>query len=622
MKVYEFSYGQTSSRIYIQPVLHSFISVRLLKSDSQISFPNKYWARAMKNLLIFSLLFSLSNLSYSQLSREEKLRQLESRNDIKVTEVEPNLLKLDYTNGKSIVKNVGDYKPQTNNYQLNYSPTYDSTIIDLRYIDTTLYYYKYSFWKEVPLTNLHFNHITVGDVNSNGLSDLYGSRKFFWSDPEPVSIYELNIYGHFDFRYQYASEFVIWNIYDVDKDSIVEVHLLGSTGDQRFFSKPTETSFATELKFSFYYPAQLNDQTLGDFDGDENTDLLFVKAGWPDVHIFEYNPVINNFDSVYRFEINEPAPWDEGGFSISDFDLDKKTDIVFGTSRGNVFVLENEGENQYTNSWQGSVESYHAYIHTFSNDIDKNGRPEFWVLADAYYNGIGTTRITIFETNGDNSYEAVGRVDLVGIFSFYAGTMQAVDIDKDGTEEIAVCIDQNFLILKFNGSRDHHSYELYYIKQNELAAAGENSVYFGATVYDLKNNGDMNLLISMDHVILQGAAGRWFTRIFKPDSLTVSNDIGNNIPKSPELKQNYPNPFNPSTSIRFEIGQSSNVSVKVYNILGKEIRLLLEENLPTGEYTIQWDGKDDKGNFLPGGVYFIQMKADNYQHTIKSVLLK
>lgn len=46
--------------------------------------------------------------------------------------------------------------------------------------------------------------------------------------------------------------------------------------------------------------------------------------------------------------------------------------------------------------------------------------------------------------------------------------MQAVDIDNDGTEEIAVCIDDNFLILKFNGSRDHHTYELYYIKQNDL----------------------------------------------------------------------------------------------------------------------------------------------------------
>src|SRR5690606_37765097 len=103
-----------------------------------------------------------------------------------------------------------------------------------------------------------------------------------------------------------------------------------------------------------------------------------------------------------------------------------------------------------------------------SNDIDGNGKPEFWVMGDAYYNGIGTTRLTIFETDGDNSYHAVGRVDLLGIFSFYAGSIQPIDIDGDGIEEVAICIDENFLILKFNGSENHHTYEVYYIKKNEL----------------------------------------------------------------------------------------------------------------------------------------------------------
>jgi hypothetical protein len=91
-----------------------------------------------------------------------------------------------------------------------------------------------------------------------------------------------------------------------------------------------------------------------------------------------------------------------------------------------------------------------------TNDIDKNGKPEFWVMADAFYGNYAATRITIFETDGDNSYHAVGRVDLLGIFSFYAGTIQAVDIDGDGIEEVAICIDDNFLILKFNGSENHH----------------------------------------------------------------------------------------------------------------------------------------------------------------------
>jgi hypothetical protein len=586
----------------------------------------------MKKIFICCLLFVVSSLVIAQSSKEEKLQQLKNRGDIKVTEVEPNFLKLEYPNGKVLYKNIGDYKhPESGIQHLKYAPTYDSTIIDLTTIDTTLYYQKYKFWLEVPLHNWDFECLRIGDVNNNGRPELYGARKFFQSDFEPVAVYELNNSEVFEEIYQYDSVFRARSIYDVDRDGKEEVlltlpPLFGIGTQQRFFSKENDTSLATQLNFILnYWPYQLDDITLGDFDGDINTDMLFDRSGWPDFHILEYNPVSNNFDSVYRFDVSEPAPWDEGGYSVGDFDLDSKTDIVFGTGRGNVFVIENEGDNQYLNTWSESVESNHAYIHTPSNDIDKNGKPEFWVLGDAYYNGIGTTRITIFETNGDNSYYAVGRVDLVGVFSFYAGTMQAVDVDNDGTDEIAVCIDGNFIILKFSGSQNHQTYEVYYIKQNEFNTGEEYQVYVGATMYDRRNAGEYEILISMYHSIeVQPNIynTRYVTKIYKPDSTTSINDAGEILPNTTMLYQNYPNPFNPQTKINFELNKLEKVSIKVYNVLGKEIKQLLQENLPSGEHNIQWDGKDNLGITLPSGVYFIQMIAGSYQKTIKTILLK
>lgn len=587
----------------------------------------------MKSILICCLFFVLSGLLLAQQSRDELIQKLKSRTDIKVTESaaggEKDILKIEYPHGKIMYKNIGDYITNEEN-RITYSPNFDSTIIDLRTIDTTLYYHKYSFWQEVPISNPSFDHLRIDDVNSSGRPELYGLRKYFWSDFEPTTVYELNESGSFDSVHQYDSVFRARSIYDVDKDGNKEVvltlpPLFDTVGNQqRFFSKVNDTSLAIQLNFTLTFQdgSQLNDITLGNFDGDKYTDLILVRFSTPSVYIFEYNPIINNFDSVYRFDVFEQPPWGNSGFSINDFDLDGKTDIVFGTGRGNVFVIENEGDNQYTNSWQGSVESFHAYVHTWTNDIDGNGKPEFWVLADAYYNGIGTTRITIFETNGDNSYHTVGRIDLVGIFSFYAGTMQAVDIDGDGTEEIAICIDQNFLILKFNGTEEHHTYELYYIKQNEIAATGGNSVYFGAIMYDLLGNGNMNVLISLDEGTQGNTLVRYFTQIYKPDSTTFINIDDNLTPNSITLLQNYPNPFNPSTNIKFRINEREIVSIKVHDILGKEIKLLLDENLPSGEYTIQWDGKDNKGTQLSAGVYFIQMIAGEYRQTIKSVLLK
>ncbi len=585
----------------------------------------------MKKLFVCFMLFAVSNLSLAQLSREEKLEKLKTRTDIKVTEVEKDILKLEYPNGKILYKNISDYQSPITDY-LDYSPTYDSTIIDLTTIDTTLYYQKYSFWQEVPIHNSDFDCLRIGDVNNNGKPELYGARKFFQSDFEPITVYELNNSEIFENVFQHDSVFIARSIYDVDQDGREEVlltlpPLFGIGNQQRFFSKENDTSLATQLNFIFapyFYHHQLNDLTLGNFDGDKNTDLIFTRFGQPDIHIFEYNPINNNFDSVYRFDVFEQPPWGNSGFSIGDFDMDGKTDMVFGTGKGAVYVIENEDDDQYTNSWAGSVESNHAYIHTPSNDIDKNGKPEFWVLADAYYNGIGTTRLTIFETDGNNSYQAVGRVDLVGVFSFYAGTMQAVDVDNDGTEEIAICIDGNFVILKFNGNQNHQSYEVYYIKQNELNTPEEWQTYFGAIMSDLKNDNNPEILLSMIHIIeaQPERIGRFVTKIYKPDSTTSINDDGEILPMIIMLYQNYPNPFNPQTNIKFELNKLEQISIKVYDVLGKEIKQLLQKNLPSGEHNIQWDGKGNEGNTLPSGIYFIQMIAGSYQKTIKTILLK
>src|SRR5690606_6868411 len=336
------------------------------------------------------------------------------------------------------------------------------------------------------------------------------------------------------------------------------------------------------------------------------------------VYIFEFNPIINNFDSVYRFQVPDPIDLGIGGYSVGDFDLDGKTDIVFSTVRGKVFVIENEDYNLYTDVWQGNVESNNAYVHTWTNDIDKNGKPEFWVLADAYYNGIGTTRITIFETDGDNSYQAVGRIDLVGIMSFYAGNMQTVDIDNDGTEEVAVCIDDNFLILKFNGSENHHTYEVYYIKKNELITEEEYQVYFGATIYDLQNSGEYEILISMRHfkeLEPNYFRARDVTKIYRPDSTTSIND-DEILPTNIKLYQNYPNPFNPSTSINYQIKEKGFVSLKIFDMLGREVANLVNETQDEGQYSVTFNASN-----LPSGVYVYSLKVNDFVQNNKMTLL-
>ena len=83
------------------------------------------------------------------------------------------------------------------------------------------------------------------------------------------------------------------------------------------------------------------------------------------------------------------------------------------------------------------------------------------------------------------------------------------------------------------------------------------------------------------------------------------------------LYQNYPNPFNPTTKISYQIPEPSFVTLKVYDMLGNEIKTLVNEEKPAGEYKVNFDGKK-----LTSGIYLYQLKAGSYYETKKMILLK
>jgi len=89
------------------------------------------------------------------------------------------------------------------------------------------------------------------------------------------------------------------------------------------------------------------------------------------------------------------------------------------------------------------------------------------------------------------------------------------------------------------------------------------------------------------------------------------------IPTTYSLDQNYPNPFNPSTKFTFGLPGNSFVSLKVFDVLGKEVTTIVSGNLPAGIYTREWNAGE-----LPSGVYFYQLQAGKFLQTRKLLLLK
>ena len=99
-----------------------------------------------------------------------------------------------------------------------------------------------------------------------------------------------------------------------------------------------------------------------------------------------------------------------------------------------------------------------------------------------------------------------------------------------------------------------------------------------------------------------------------PTSLAES---GNAVPKEYFLSQNYPNPFNPVTIINYQLPVHGRVSLKVYDMLGREIATLVDEVKSTGSYSVKWNAHG-----TASGVYFYRLQAGSFSTTKKLLLLK
>jgi len=114
--------------------------------------------------------------------------------------------------------------------------------------------------------------------------------------------------------------------------------------------------------------------------------------------------------------------------------------------------------------------------------------------------------------------------------------------------------------------------------------------------------------------------------VFDGSNIIIITDIEDEqfdfIPQQYSLSQNYPNPFNPTTKIKYSIpavasGFSLSVTLKVYDVLGNEIAVLVNEEKPAGTYEVEWDASR-----FPSGVYFYQLNAGSFIETKKMILLK
>lgn len=126
---------------------------------------------------------------------------------------------------------------------------------------------------------------------------------------------------------------------------------------------------------------------------------------------------------------------------------------------------------------------------------------------------------------------------------------------------------------------------------------------------------DNKAKFNIDEIQISSADGY----LLRPE---ITGDKDNVRPNDFALNQNYPNPFNPSTELAFSLPRTSDITLTIYNVLGQEVKRLVEGTFTAGDHSVVWDGRDNAGRVVSSGVYFYRLTAENFMTEKKMLLLK
>jgi len=276
--------------------------------------------------------------------------------------------------------------------------------------------------------------------------------------------------------------------------------------------------------------------------------------------------------------------------SAYDIDKDNDMDIVAAAKVGEIIWFENNGEENFTEHIV--ISNWGEPNAVLVEDINKDG------YIDLVATSVVANEVVWFENDGNQNFiKHTIKEQYNGAYGLFIS-----DIDKDSDFDIIATawIGGFGSVFENDGNQN--------FTEHIFCNSGYDLLHL--FVIDLDKDEDLDILGVCYASNLPQI--RWWE-----NSSTVNVEEMNSLPIDFKLLQNYPNPFNPTTKIKYEIPQSANASLKVYDVLGNEIVTLINEEKPAGSYQIEFDGVD-----LPSGIYFYQLKSNSYINTKKMVLSK
>jgi len=478
----------------------------------------------------------------------------------------------------------------------------------------------------------------VGNV-SGGLSTLYknegdrGDGIFTFSDVTDSA-------GIRDLPMVFSSA---WG--DYNNDGYIDLFLSTGNAFKKLYKNLGDGSF-----IEVSYQAGIRDSSIGrgstwgDYDNDGDLDLYIVNETESGSDFSPENRLYrNNGDGTFT-DISEPAGVNcdriGKGAAWGDYDNDGDLDL-FVTNDGKNRFYKNIGNDNFIDiapdlGFSDSLTSYGVAWGDFNND----GYLDLYVVNNYRLNNL-------YINSGHGTFNDLG--SKLGVADIGSGNSVVIaDFNEDGKLDIYLVrssepsqlyinkfAENNWLLITVTGKKSPYNgigakiilYSGDLTQYREISGGSgylsQNSmlVHFGLGAHNI-----------IDSLIIRWPAGtidkilniktNQKIHIIEGEGI-VSNIKNSNIfQKTFSLFQNYPNPFNQETEIRFYVSRPCKVKLKIYNTLGQLVKTMVNEEKLPGNYSIIWNGKNEKGKDLPSGVYIYILRAKNYIETKKMVLLR